>query len=132
MGSGKSIGQKPTTSPQDMLDYLDDLFAYALLIGMSYEQYWLDDPKLMKAYIKADEMRQIRKNNDMWLQGLYNYLAVGNLAPILNPLSKDHKARPYLKQPMPITQKEIELQEEQRVNRIYNKFVALANANKES
>ena len=60
--SGKLDNTKQkTSSPQDIIDYLDDLFAYALSIGMTYEQYWLQNPKLIKSYIKAQEYKASRK-----------------------------------------------------------------------
>jgi len=107
LGSGGSV-EKRTTSPQDIIDYLNKLFAYALSIGMSYDQYWKEDPKLINAYIQAEEIRQRKRNNEMWLQGAYIYHAIGSLSPVLNPFSKDHKAKPYLKQPIPITEEERE------------------------
>lgn len=130
MGSGRSVSNKKATSPQEIVNYLDDLFAYALSIGMTYEQYWYQDPMLIKAYIKAEEYKQVRRNQDLWLQGLYVHIAIGDLVPILNPFSKQHKAKKYLEKPIPTTQKELELQEEARVNHIYNKLNAIANANK--
>lgn len=111
---GKEVAQK-TTTPQDIIDYLNDLFAYALSLGMTFEQYWYDDPSLLKHYLKADEIKRRRKNQELWLQGLYVHIAVGDLVPVLNPFSKDHKAKPYLKEPIPITEKE---QEEKRLERI--------------
>lgn len=92
---GKEVAQK-TTTPQDIINYLYELFAYALSIGMNYEQYWYDDPMLINSYIKAEEIRQVKKNNELWLQGLYVYIAIGDLVPVLNPFSKDHKAKKYL------------------------------------
>lgn len=113
--SGLNKGQQKTTSPKDILNYLDELCAYALSIGMTYEQYWYDDPKILNTFIKAEEYRRTRKNQELWLQGLYVYQAIGTLVPVLNPFSKDHKAKPYLKEPIPISEKEVE---ERRLKRI--------------
>lgn len=117
MGSSGELktDQKKTTSPQGILNYLDDLCAYALSIGMTYEQYWYDDPSLIKYYIKSHDIKRALKNQELWLQGLYIYHAIGDLIPVLNPFSKDHKAKPYLKEPIPLTQKEVE---ERRLKRI--------------
>lgn len=117
MGSSGELNtnQQKTTSPQGILNYLDDLCAYALSIGMTFEQFWYDDPSLIKYYIKAHDIKRALKNQELWLQGLYVYQAIGNLIPVLNPFSKDHKAKPYLKEPIPLTQKEVE---ERRLKRI--------------
>lgn len=113
--SGLESSQKQTASPQDILNYLDDLCAYALSIGMTYEQYWYDLPNLLNIYVKAEEYKRTRRNQELWLQGLYVYQAIGTLVPALNPFSKDHKAKPYLKEPIPISEKEVE---ERRLKRI--------------
>lgn len=126
MGSGRSV-KKQTTSPKDIIDYLDELFAYALAIGMTYEQYWYDEPKLINAYIKAEEIKTIKRNNEMWLQGLYNHISLNT--SLSNALSKHSHAK-YPEQPIPITQRELDEREEQRVKKIFNKLQALANANK--
>lgn len=117
MGSGGSVKQR-ATSPQDIIDYLNELFAYALSIGMTYDQYWFGDPKLINAYIKAEEIRQRKKNNEMWLQGAYVYQAVGSLIHLANPFSKEHKAKPYLDKPIPVTQQERDEIEQERYNRM--------------
>lgn len=101
------------------LEYLNKLFAYALSIGMTYEQYWYDDPYLINAYIEAEKIKQRKRNNEMWLQGLYIYQAVGALSPVLNPFSKKHRAERYMKQPIPLTDEEREDLERDR----YNRFV---------
>lgn len=113
--SGLKQTKKSTASPQEIIKYLDDLCAYALFIGMSYDQYWYGEPKLLNAYIKADEYKMKRKNQELWLQGLYVYQAIGNLVPVLNPFSKDHKPKPYLKEPIALSENEIE---ERRLKRI--------------
>ena len=88
------------------LEYLNELFAYALSVGMNYEQYWHEDPALINCYIRAEEIKQRKRNNEMWLQGLYVYQAVGSLIHLANPFSKKHKAERYLKQPIPLTEEE--------------------------
>ena len=109
--------EKNSTTPQDIIDYLYELFAYALSLGMTYEQYWYDDPLLLKSYIKAEEIRARRRNQEMWLQGLYVHIAVGDLVPILNPFSKEHKARKYLDRPIPITKQEVDEAEAEKVKK---------------
>lgn len=88
---------------------------------MTYEQYWYGDPHIMVNYVHAEEIRQRKRNMEMWIQGAYIYEAIGSLAPVLNAFSKDGRAKPYRKQPIPLTEKE---QEEQRVAKV-NKFVEM-------
>ena len=77
-----------------------DVFPYYLAIGMTPEQYWEGDCELVRYYRKAAQIRQDLKNQDAWLQGMYVYQAIGNLAPILRAFAKKGvKAIPYPDQP---------------------------------
>ena len=57
-------------------------------MGMSPDDYWHGDPALLKAYRKMDEIRRERENEMLWLQGMYIYEAIGDLAPILHAFAK--------------------------------------------
>ena len=67
--------------------------------GMTYEQFWDGDPWMVRAYKKADEIKQERENQAAWLQGLYVYEAIADMAPILHPFSKAKKPHPYPSEP---------------------------------
>ena len=84
---------------------------------MNYEQFWEDDIDLFACYYKAEQIRQKKRNNEMWIMGAYVYNAIGSLAPLLNGMSKNHKAQPYMKQPIPLTEderNEIQRQKEEK------------------
>lgn len=119
----KELNKKPY--PQQVIDYLNELGAYGISIGMSAKEYWEDDPKYILNFIKAEEIRQRKRNNELWLQGFYVYNAIGNLVPILNPFSKEHKARPYMKEPIPLTEEEKKEQEYRKEQRIIAYFDSL-------
>ena len=75
---------------------------------MTYEQYWDGDCQLVKYYRKAHEMQQDRRNQELWLLGLYVYEAVSDLAPILHAFAKSGtKPHPYPNEPFPRTAKEV-------------------------
>ena len=105
---GSELEQPPQgeTQSTSLKDYFDELFAYAISIGMSYEQFWEDDVDLLVSYYKAEQIRIRKRNTELYLQGVYVYHAIGCLAPVLNGFSKDGRARPYLKHPIPITEEE--------------------------
>ena len=116
-------GKELTTQTSQKItitDYLKKLCSYALSLGMPTDEYWYGDPYNINYYVEAEELRMARKNRELWLQGFYVYNAIGSLVPILNPFSKDHKAKPYMKEPIPITEQERELAEQKRVDRVYN------------
>lgn len=86
-----------------------EVFPYYLSIGMTYEQFWDGDPMLCKYYREAEEIRNEKKNQELWLQGLYIYEAIADLSPILHAFAKKGtKPQPYVDSPYPITKKQRE------------------------
>ena len=84
-----------------------DHFPYYLSIGMSPEQYWDGDPTLAKHYRKAEELRRKRRNEELWLQGMYIYEALCDVSPVLNAFAKrGTKPRPYSDHPYALTLKD--------------------------
>jgi hypothetical protein len=82
-------------------------FPYYLSIGMTYDQYWDGDPALAKYYRRADEMRMERKNQELWLQGMYIYEAICDASPILHSFAKKGtKPHPYAEKPYSLTNKQ--------------------------
>jgi len=43
---------------------------------MTYEQYWYGDPLMVRAFYKAEKLRQDRKNSELWLAGIYFQKAI--------------------------------------------------------
>ena len=76
---------------------------------MSYDLYWDGDCLATKAYREADEIRQQRKNQDLWLQGMYIYEALCDVSPVLQAFAKKGtKPTPYSSEPYAITAKQVE------------------------
>lgn len=44
---------------------------YYMSIGMTYEQYWFGDPLMVRAFYKAEQIRQEQADYNAWLQGAY-------------------------------------------------------------
>ncbi len=81
-----------------------DQFPYYLAIGMTPEQYWDGDSMLAKYYRKADELRRKRRNEELWLQGMYIYEALCDVAPVLHAFAKrGTKPVPYPDHPYALT-----------------------------
>ena len=114
-----------------------EVFPYYLSIGMTAEQFWDGDADLPKYYRQADEMRVERKNQELWLQGLYVYEALCDVAPILQSMAKKGtKAHPYAEKPYAITEKQRkrEIEEKERAvamkgKRMMEHFVKATNRN---
>ena len=81
-----------------------DVFPFYLSIGMTPDQYWDGDPSLPKYYRKAHELQRKRRNEDLWLQGMYVYEALCDASPLLQAFAKKGtKAHPYAERPYSIT-----------------------------
>ena len=81
---------------------------------MTPEQYWDGDPALAKHYRKADEIRRKRRNEELWLQGMYIYEALCDVAPVFHAFAKKGtKPNPYSEHPYAITSRDRE--EERRI-----------------
>lgn len=53
----------------------------------------------MRDYRKAWKIRTKHENMMLWLQGMYVYEAICDIAPVLIPFAKNPKLQPYPKQP---------------------------------
>ena len=117
-------GSEHNSSPP-LLTYTDkfyELFPYYLSIGMTYEQYWEGDCTLVKYYRKAEELRNEKRNQELWLQGMYIYEALCDVSPILHAYAKKGtKPTPYSTKPYPLNSKHSERDEEERQRRIAEK-----------
>ena len=83
-------------------------------IGMSYDEFWNQDVSMAKAYRKAYELREKRRNQELWMQGMYFYEALCDASPLFRFTMKKGIIRPepYLKEPYPITAAEVREREE--------------------
>lgn len=81
----------------------EDVFPYYLSIGMTYELFWLEEPKLVISYRKADEISRRRQNGEMWVNGMYTAEALA--ATVGNMFAKGNKHK-YPDEPFPITEQE--------------------------
>ncbi len=66
---------------------------------MTNEEFWYEAPRLAKAYREAQKLRNDALNQQLWLQGLYNYDALSVV--ISNAFGKQGTKKPtYLKEPL--------------------------------
>ena len=99
-----------------------ELFPYYLSIGMTYEQYWEGDSTLVKYYRKAEELRNEKRNQELWLQGMYIYEALCDVSPILHAFAKKGtKPTPYSDRPYALTAEQNRRKEEEKQRRLVEK-----------
>ena len=106
---------------------------YYLAIGMSVEEYWCASPRLAVYYREAHKLRIEQRNQELWLQGLYNFNAFGTV--LANAFAKKGASKHhYLEKPIQLFGKsEAELEQERiteknkvvnTLNRMAAKFAA--------
>lgn len=72
---------------------------YYLSIGMTLDEYWFASPRLVRYYREAHKYRIQMRNQELWLQGLYNFNAFGTV--LANAFSKRGSTRRnYLEKPL--------------------------------
>ena len=98
--------------------------AYYISIGMPREEYWHGDLFAAYDYLEAEKIRQHRKNQEMMLQGVYVYRAIGAYAAWLGtPLGVKNgnrpKPEPYDTELIPLTEEDAKkLEERQEADRL--------------
>lgn len=87
-----------------------------IAIGMSYEQFWRDDPTMVIMYRKSNKIIQEKTKWNNWEQGMYTYEALCKVSPVLHAFAKNGtKPQPFSKKPYGIEQFKEE-EEEEKVN----------------
>ena len=115
-------GQGSSPSLYTYTERFYELFPYYLAIGMTAEQYWEGDCTLPKYYRKAEELRNEKRNQELWLQGMYVYEAICDVAPILHAFAKKGtKPTPYSAKPYALTEKQIKQDEEEKQRKLAEK-----------
>ena len=66
-------------------------------IGVSEERFWDSSPKGLEPYVEADNMREKRLDQHMWLMGIYINNAVG--VAISRGLNGSKSRAKYLERP---------------------------------
>ena len=103
------------------------MFPTYLALGMTYEQFWDGDSDLVKAYRSADSIRRRRRNEELWLEGVYMVEALN--ATVGNMFAKGAKHQ-YPTEPFPITAEEQQERQEReqraKMERIKAAFTAKA------
>ena len=58
-----------------MTELFEMLCPTYMAYGMTWEQYWFGDPWMVRDYQDAYILKRRMHNEDMWVQGFYNYTA---------------------------------------------------------
>ena len=76
---------------------------FFISIGMTYEQFWYEDPTIANMYLEAFKIKEEREAEKIkwitWEQGLYVYEAICDVSPVLRAFSKATKPLPDPEKP---------------------------------
>lgn len=108
-----------TESDTPISDMLDKLCPYYMMIGVSYDEFWNGDYTHLKYYVEKHKLEIERRNQELWLQGLYNYDALTTV--ISNAMAKNKSGqKKYPEKPYRITEKTEEEKQEEKQQMVEN------------
>lgn len=114
-------GGKNAAPPMSLLAVFERACPHYMAMGMTYEQFWDGDTKAHRAFREAKRLRLSEQNKMAWVQGMYVYEAVANLAPVLKAFAKG-KAKPYPKEPYDLFEDERKEREERKQRERYERM----------
>ena len=122
LSATEGSGQKSSLPYYTYTEKFYELFPYYISIGMTPEQYWDGDCTLVKYYRKAEEIRNEKRNQELWLQGMYIYEVMCDVAPVLQAFGKKGaKPTPYSAKPYPLNDKQSKRDEEEKQRKLAEK-----------
>lgn len=124
------MGSSEVDTSPSYTEIFKKVFPLYLSYGMTYQQFWEDEPSLVVDYREAHKIVQRRQNQYAWLQGFYVYNAIGSFAEILPAFpKKGAKVYPYMQEPIAITEEEAREREErkqrEKMDRIKQKMMGM-------
>lgn len=127
-------GGKNAALPLPLMTVFQDLCPHYMAMGMTYEQYWDGDVYAHKMFRQAKKVSLAEQNYIAWLQGMYIYEAIIDIAPYIKAFSKA-RPKPYPQEPYDIFKEDVEAREEreqrERYEHIKERVAAFAKAQKE-
>jgi hypothetical protein len=118
-----------SSAPFSYQKIFEEQCPFYMSIGMSYDEFWFGKPERARYYRKACELKKKQLNEQLWLQGMYFFEAMCDVAPVLVTMpKKDAKIQPYSTEPYALTVKEQEERERRENERKQKKLLERFNA----
>ena len=125
------VSGKTAASPLSLMSVFKEACPVYMSFGMTYDQFWDGDVEMHMMYRKAMRQKVIAQNRMMWLQGMYIYEALLDVARYSKAFSKA-KPAPYRDAPYDLFADERRRKEErekrERYENIKDKVRAFAKA----
>lgn len=108
-------------------DMLDKICPYYMMIGVPYDEFWNGDYTHLKYYVEKHKLDIERRNQELWLQGMYFYDALSTA--ISNAMARNRSGhKNYPDKPYRITEQseeEKKAEKEKMVNDFRTQLMAL-------
>lgn len=120
-----------SSAPFSYQKIFEEQCPFYMSFGMTCDEFWFGKPERARYYRKAYELKKKQLNEQLWLQGMYVYEAIRDVAPILvtNP-SENAKIQEYSNEPYALTVKEQKEREQKELERrqkaMMNRFSAMS------
>lgn len=98
--------EENSLSNKTYTEIFKEVFPFYLSIGMTYDEFYLQDVELTKFYRQAYEMKEDRHNSHIWLQGMYIYDAISTSLYNVFCRKSGQQASSYPSKPYPLTDKQ--------------------------
>lgn len=119
--------EKTNGEQEWIADWLDELCPYYMNIGVRCNDFWYGDYTKLKHYISAHDLYIEQRNQELYLQGLYNYQAF--VAVVGNLFKKSGEPDlHYPTEPFPLTEAQQKARELEDAKKASENFRALAEA----
>lgn len=113
------MGNSEIDKPNKLFSYteiFEQECPFYMSIGMSYDEFWYGDCWVASYYRKAWKLKKEQENEKLWLQGVYIYEALLDVAPILHAFAKKGtKPLPFPDKPYDFTKRKTEKEKEQEI-----------------
>lgn len=127
--------EEPSSRNRPFSDAFREVFPWYMAIGMSYDEFWNQDPYLAVYYREMHEFKRDEENQKQWWQGLYTYIAISTALSNIHLDGKKHKINQYLQEPLrirPKTEEELEADRQRAIKRTVMQLDAFMAAFNES
>ena len=79
LSGASSFSDVDLNAPQSEFGkYLDQICPYYMSWGMTWDEFWYESIDRLQAYWQANQFSIERRNQELWLQGLYSRSAVAS------------------------------------------------------
>lgn len=98
--------EENSLSNKTYTEIFKEVLPFYLSIGMSFDEFYLQDVELAKFYRQAYEIKEDRHNAHIWLQGMYIYDAISTSLYNVFCRKSGQQAASYPSKQYPLTDKQ--------------------------